>query len=203
MTKDLPALLRNQNPANSDARYLEILGDCSRVLGMEAELHFIEDVADDLPSKNGSPIERLVGIALAFSMRSRRVFGGEGWGEGIGWPWGRPDSPVNFVPANPGLSVWFQAPVGRYRADFLICASHDRGGYAWGAIECDGHDHHDLTKDQAQRDRARDRFFQSQGIIILRYTGSEIWRAPLLVVFEAVNLLMNRAAEPSARRWGA
>lgn len=43
-------------------------------------------------------------------------------------------------------------------------------------VECDGHDFHERTKDQAQRDRARDRAFQECGYLIMRFTGSEIWK---------------------------
>jgi very-short-patch-repair endonuclease len=45
-------------------------------------------------------------------------------------------------------------------------------------VECDGHDFHEKTKDQARRDKQRDRFFQSKGYKVLRYAGSEIWADP-------------------------
>lgn len=45
-------------------------------------------------------------------------------------------------------------------------------------IECDGHDFHERTKEQAARDRARDRLAQYGGDPIFRFTGSEIWNAP-------------------------
>ena len=37
------------------------------------------------------------------------------------------------------------------------------------AVECDGHEFHEKTKQQAARDKARDRD---------RFTGSEIWKDP-------------------------
>jgi len=43
------------------------------------------------------------------------------------------------------------------------------------AIECDGHEFHEKTKEQAQRDKERDRAFLSVGIPVARFTGSEIW----------------------------
>jgi very-short-patch-repair endonuclease len=46
-------------------------------------------------------------------------------------------------------------------------------------VECDGHDFHERTKEQAARDRSRDRATQAAGHIMLRYTGSEIYRDPL------------------------
>jgi very-short-patch-repair endonuclease len=42
------------------------------------------------------------------------------------------------------------------------------------AIECDGHDFHERTKQQAARDRKRDRTLQALGYVVLRFTGSEI-----------------------------
>jgi very-short-patch-repair endonuclease len=43
-------------------------------------------------------------------------------------------------------------------------------------VECDGHDFHEKTKEQVQKDKQRDRDFLSAGIITLRFTGSEIWK---------------------------
>lgn len=46
-------------------------------------------------------------------------------------------------------------------------------------VECDGHDFHEKTKEQAGRDKARDRELQSLGVPIFHFTGSEIWRDPI------------------------
>lgn len=46
-------------------------------------------------------------------------------------------------------------------------------------IECDGHDFHERTREQARRDRQRDRFLQRSGTPVLRFTGSEIFRSPV------------------------
>lgn len=44
------------------------------------------------------------------------------------------------------------------------------------AVECDGHDFHEKTKEQARRDKSRDRILISHGIHTIRFTGSEIFR---------------------------
>jgi very-short-patch-repair endonuclease len=188
--------------SKSADRYADVLAEFGQDLANQAEDRFYEQVAE-LPSAKGTPIEQLVGLALAYALRDAHWFGGEGWGEGEGWPFENvdPDEALFIKPAREGIFAWFQAPVGKYRADFLICLAHWRGGYVWGAIECDGHDHHNLTKEQAQHDRERDRYFQSQGIYILRYTGSEIWKSPLKVVVEAITLLKERAGDEAAKRW--
>lgn len=62
----------------------------------------------------------------------------------------------------------------QYRADFMYCASAYRL-----AIECDGHNFHASTKEQAANDRGRDRSFTIEGIPFIRFTGSEINRDPI------------------------
>ena len=61
------------------------------------------------------------------------------------------------------------------RVDFLV-KDHDYGVKC--VVEADGHDFHERTKEQAQRDRKRDRDLQSAGYLVLRFTGSEIYRDP-------------------------
>ncbi|PWC69130.1 hypothetical protein TSH7_01415 [Azospirillum sp. TSH7] len=76
--------------------------------------------------------------------------------------------------------TWFsiQAPIGKFRADFLFtCIA--QGHVRRLAVECDGHDFHERTKQQAQRDRARDRFMVAEGITVIRFTGSELYRDPM------------------------
>lgn len=45
-------------------------------------------------------------------------------------------------------------------------------------VECDGHDFHERTKEQASRDKSRDRELHSAGFLVLRFSGSEIWKDP-------------------------
>lgn len=59
------------------------------------------------------------------------------------------------------------------RVDFLI----DAGDFVC-VVEADGHDFHERTKEQAARDRQRDRDLQTAGYLVLRFTGSEIYRDP-------------------------
>lgn len=72
-----------------------------------------------------------------------------------------------------------QFQIGDYRVDFLVKTCMDiRDDLKYTAsvvVECDGHDFHERTKQQAAHDRKRDRFIQSKGYKVLRFTGSEIW----------------------------
>lgn len=45
-------------------------------------------------------------------------------------------------------------------------------------IECDGHDFHERTADQAMHDRSRDRAMLEAGLHVMRFTGREIHRDP-------------------------
>ena len=64
----------------------------------------------------------------------------------------------------------------KYRADFMITIwdCHLTEGLSF-IIECDGHDFHEKTKEQAQRDKQRDRNILANGMYVMRYTGSEIF----------------------------
>ena len=59
-------------------------------------------------------------------------------------------------------------------------------------VECDGHEFHERTKEQAERDRSRDREIQSANIPILRFTGSEIYRNPFVCVDEILKFGLSK-----------
>jgi very-short-patch-repair endonuclease len=63
----------------------------------------------------------------------------------------------------------------QYRIDWAFRLPTN-GTYVF--VECDGHEFHERTKEQARRDRSRDRDVQEACIPILRFTGSEIYRDP-------------------------
>ncbi len=77
--------------------------------------------------------------------------------------------------------LYCQFVVGEYRADFFVEMIDRRDQTTWLqlAIECDGHEFHERTKAQARRDRARDRWMQINKIMVLRFTGQEIWEDPI------------------------
>lgn len=70
-----------------------------------------------------------------------------------------------------------QAKIGAYRVDFLFrCVCGSKNAYV--VVECDGHDFHERNKEQAARDRSRDRDLTSRGLTVVRFTGSEIYADP-------------------------
>lgn len=75
------------------------------------------------------------------------------------------------------LLIQLQHNLLDWRADFVLsCPTISKKKMI---VECDGHDFHERTKEQAARDRSRDRAAQSAGYTMFRYTGSEIYRNPL------------------------
>jgi very-short-patch-repair endonuclease len=104
----------------------------------------------------------------------------------------------------PHVSTIPQHTIGEYTVDFLVEYAQEllpkranpnpqpRGARAQLIIECDGHDYHDRTKEQASRDRARDRHLQKRGFEVFRYTGSDIYNDPFKCALDAVDSLVRR-----------
>jgi len=92
-----------------------------------------------------------------------------------------------------------QKIIKNYRVDFLLTATNynpkfEKNGYYQKRVivECDGHHYHDRTKEQAKRDKSKDRKLQSLGYEVYRYTGSEIWQDIMSGVQEIMNYFANR-----------
>ncbi len=113
-------------------------------------------------------------------------------------------------------TVWIQpqARLGEHRVDFLVTYGEVAPDFSRPiklpdgreipdskeitkkmVIECDGHDFHDRTKEQARKDRGRDRMLQSLGYRVYRYTGSEIWADVFICAHEAISGLIRQAHE--------
>lgn len=68
-----------------------------------------------------------------------------------------------------------QAKVAGYKVDFMLWFIH--GSKAHGvAVECDGHAFHEKTKEQAAKDKLRDREILKAGFPVMRFSGSEIYK---------------------------
>lgn len=109
-------------------------------------------------------------------------------------PGGRPVSQivrdgVTCDPAASSIMIEPQFQWGKYRIDFRIAHS---GLEMPIFVECDGHDFHERTKEQAERDRSKDRAIQEAGIPILRFTGREIYRSPFGVANQILAFVVSR-----------
>lgn len=90
-----------------------------------------------------------------------------------------------------------QAKLAGHKVDFLLwfAMGTHRGGIA---IECDGHEFHEKNKEQAARDKRRDREILAAGYPVMRFTGSEIFRDAIGCaeqIHEPLSVALNRVSE--------
>lgn len=100
---------------------------------------------------------------------------------------------------NEDWQLHVQWPVLDYVADFVLLTD-----VAKIVIECDGHDFHERTKEQARHDRSRDRAMTEAGWLVMRFTGSEIWSNPFACAEQVIEFALQRevAAHEAAYRKG-
>lgn len=79
----------------------------------------------------------------------------------------------------------------KYRLDFHVSCTLEGESYKF-AIECDGHDFHEKTKEQVARDKSRERDLISAGYTVIRFTGSELWKSPFECSKETYEIIDNR-----------
>lgn len=147
---------------------------------------------DGVAKQTESPIEELVYWALCATQLGgyARASDNREWGAPS---WFRIAGGLEDITFFPQSTV--EAGGAKYRLDFLAQSSTTGPTSNGGtqeisvrfAIECDGHDFHERTKEQARRDRKRDRDLQAAGYRVLRFTGSEIHRDPSAVAQEIVD----------------
>ena len=90
-----------------------------------------------------------------------------------------------------------QVQIGKYRVDFLLRYVDEYMEVdgkkdltpAQLVVELDGHDFHERTKEQAQRDKSRDRALTDLGYHVIRFTGSEVYADPMKCAKEASGLV--------------
>lgn len=136
------------------------------------------------PYNKESPIEMLLQHALYCHLR----YAEQEWNWRL-WYAGRDN--LDEVKSREGfrdtIILQRQVQIPDWRVDFMVHAYADwhrepSGGVeGWRRliVECDGHNFHERTKEQAAKDRSRDRWAQANGYEVFRFTGSEIWRDPI------------------------
>ncbi|XWN32721.1 MAG: DUF559 domain-containing protein [Devosia sp.] len=128
-----------------------------------------------------SPIEQLLGAAILTSTS-------DGYGDGKAR-----FSPLRLRDDREGTTFTPQYQLLSYRADFAFRTGY-LGQEQFLVVECDGHDFHDRTKEQASRDRARDRTLLEIGIPVIRFTGRDVW-ADAMGCAEQISDQLSRHAE--------
>lgn len=86
-----------------------------------------------------------------------------------------------------------QYKIKNYRADFMVELWNCNGNKY--IIECDGHDFHEKTKEQAKYDKQRERIFVQNGYKVLRFSGSEIYSDFEKITQELVDIFESEYAE--------
>jgi very-short-patch-repair endonuclease len=78
----------------------------------------------------------------------------------------------------------------KYRVDFFIKTRIAEKQINF-VIECDGHDFHEKTKEQAKKDKQRERDLMKAGNVVIRFTGSEIVKNPIGCAREVIDIILN------------
>lgn len=151
-----------------------------------------------LDPSNRSPVEAQLGYALLGLLLDPDEFGPPGY-LNLFLPYGTIES-IEDMPPIKGrkLGVITVAPgcwVGDYQADYLIEAkAAGTRVTAFCTLECDGHEFHDRTKEQADHDRRRDRYMQDKGVLVMRFTASNIRDDAKKCAREALDILLRASA---------
>lgn len=80
----------------------------------------------------------------------------------------------------------------KYRVDFLIPVAYKNQGNKCFVIECDGHEFHQKTKEQVEKDNTRTRDLQKAGYEIIRFSGTEIWHRPYKCAKDVLNIILSK-----------
>lgn len=186
----------------NEAKFLE---DIAAHIAAAAFSHAAEHLQIAITSCE-SPIERVL-LSAVWLQAVRQIDLPEGkpalyWEEGghsLGTPFG--EDSVTIEP---------QPKIGDFRPDFRITCVRRTWGEKDGKavkllirravlVECDGHDFHERTKEQAARDKSRDRDLQAMGFPVFRFTGSEIWNKPVQCAKQIIDFVSDiSSAKPSA-----
>jgi very-short-patch-repair endonuclease len=79
------------------------------------------------------------------------------------------------VPKETCFALVPQFKIDRYRVDFVFAHSRHLDLRECVAVELDGHEWHEKTKEQARADKERDRYLQRYFGKVIHFTGSEVF----------------------------
>lgn len=132
-----------------------------------------------------SPIEEALRRALIACAPERRILvDATGHPSALAEGWIEPSVWLLDDDHRSAIYLYRDVAILTYRADFVLEVGRRRL-----VVECNGHDFHDRTKQQAAYDRARDRELLCVGTATIRFTGSEIMHSPERCAGEAYRSL--------------
>lgn len=142
------------------------------VFARETFLLYIKSAIDK--AANRSPLEAIFFAAwLALELGFRHRY---------------PGSPLFSL--TPQLEV--EVEEARYRLDFAVFFDRAAHPSIRVAVELDGHDFHERTREQVISRNARDRALQSAGWHVFHYAGSEVAASPLRCASEVIDYVCQR-----------
>lgn len=147
----------------------------------------------------GTPIERIFETGLHLFYGVSRV-------QGVRATFQRANFALEEMPPRGDLyrsaDIWYwtQYPVLDWKVDFVLGKRGADNSAHFVVVECDGHDFHERTKEQAAKDRSRDRRLQDAGFRIHRYTGHELYKQPYDCVSQALTALIEQSQGRSSSK---
>lgn len=158
-------------------KMVDIWNNTATSLNNEVDAAIWELRESEIVKNMESEIERAFAVAFAMTMRID----------------GNKYALSKTPPAGCGYFLIPQDEIGQYRVDFMFGYSHAEDALvpprSCVVVECDGHDWHERTKDQAARDKKRDRYLQTQVGAVIHFTGSEIFRNAQVCLIDALKAL--------------
>lgn len=170
---------------------LDDAANCNKLARAIVHVGWDWDFENEPIPKYESPIEILLACALDVSIRLDAL----NWQASTEFGLTHADCVEVLDASTAGVGMFSQVKIEPYTVDFMFLYRHRVSGEIGGiVVECDGHAFHERTKEQAAHDKSRDRFLQSEGFKVLRFTGSEIWNK----TYDCVNEIVRTAWKAGA-----
>lgn len=90
------------------------------------------------------------------------------------------------------ISIESQFKIGQYIADFTVCFYSPYINEEYVAIEIDGHQWHEKTKEQVMRDKKRERYFLRRDFQVMRFSGTEVFYNSDECAKECLSIMIDR-----------
>ena len=139
-------------------------------LSSDAEMIFEESLIDC-----ESPIEQLLSLALE-NLNIKNIY--------------KYNPFIDVVEIEKQKEIQYENK--KYRVDFCIPVIYKNQENKSFIIECDGHEFHQKTKEQVERDNTRMRDLQKQGYEVIRFSGTEIWHRPYKCASDILNIILSK-----------
>ena len=136
---------------------------CSRIISsLESERFSINVFNEICDYRVDSPIEQIFYYAFKTLIKSNNLEKSDIFEDKKGKP--------HFL----GLEILPQYQIGTYRVDFIVFFCPRGEDKSEVIVECDSQKYHERSERERSYEKKRDRFLQSRGYKVFRFTGREI-----------------------------